>query len=79
MRGEVAFYPGVMAMSLFLACEAVAQTLLLWLLLGQPYKTLTPAHKVKYGLLFCFLSAYNVLQKCNIQAQSGNKDEDIQN
>lgn len=45
-----------MVMSLFLVCEAVAQTLLLWLLLGQPYKTLTPAQKV--NVEFCFVFFY---------------------
>lgn len=40
-------------MYLFLACEAVAQTLL-GLLLGQPYKTLTPAHQVTMDFCFVF-------------------------
>lgn len=62
--------------SLFLAWEAAAQTLL-WILLGQLYKTPTPAHKV--SMEFCFFPAYYLLQKCNIQAQSDNKEEDIQN
>lgn len=41
--------------------------------LSQPYKTPTPAHKVHMEFCFVFFLHINVLDKCNIQAQLGNR------
>lgn len=71
---EVAFYPGISWSCLSVPYSGPDSSVVTtW----SALQNTNSSTQGKYGILFSF--AYYVLLKCNIQAHSGNKEQDIQN